>query len=145
MAQGVKSLPAMWETWIRSLGQEDPLEKEMATHYSILAWKIPWTEGPNGLQSIGLQRVKTRLIDFTFTFKRDTIPMYSFNYYLIDTFWASSLCQALVMPRETALASVFSSIQGVNNSISLTGWSWELKRDGPRNAYGTVLNKYYRK
>ena len=44
VAQLVKSLPAMWETWVRSLGQEDPLEKEMATHSSTLAWRIPWTE-----------------------------------------------------------------------------------------------------
>ena len=52
MAQLVKSLPAMWETWVRSLGQEDPLEKEMATYSSILAWEIPWTEEPGGLQSV---------------------------------------------------------------------------------------------
>ena len=57
MAQRLKRLPAMWETWVRSLGQEDPLEKEMATHSSILAWRIPWTEEPGGLQSTGLQRV----------------------------------------------------------------------------------------
>ena len=50
-------LPAMRETWIQSLGWEDPLEKEMATHSSILAWRIPWTEEPAGLQSTGLQRV----------------------------------------------------------------------------------------
>ena len=48
----------MQETWVRSLGQEDPLEKEMATHSSILAWRIPWTVEPGGLQSMGLQRVK---------------------------------------------------------------------------------------
>ena len=53
MAQIVKSLPAMQETWVQSLGPEDPLEKEMATHTSILAWKIPWTEEPSGLQSMG--------------------------------------------------------------------------------------------
>ena len=47
----------MQETWARSLGQEDPLEKEMATHSSILAWEIPWTEEPGGLQSMGLKRV----------------------------------------------------------------------------------------
>ena len=46
MVQTVKSLPAVWETWVRSLGQEDPLEKEIATHSSILAWKIPWMEEP---------------------------------------------------------------------------------------------------
>ena len=48
----------MQETWVQSLGQEDPLEKEMATHYSVLAWKIPWTDEPGGLQSIGSQRVR---------------------------------------------------------------------------------------
>ena len=53
----VKKLPAMWETQIQSLGGEGPLEKGMPTHSSILAWKIPWTEKPGGLQSIGLQRV----------------------------------------------------------------------------------------
>ena len=53
----VKNLPAMQETRVRSLGQEDSLEKEMATHSSILAWRIPWTEEPGGLQSIGSQRV----------------------------------------------------------------------------------------
>ena len=58
VAQMVKNLPAMQETWIRSLGQEDPLEKEMATHYSILAWKIPWTEEPGGVKSMGSQRVR---------------------------------------------------------------------------------------
>ena len=57
MAQRLKRLPAMWETWVQSLGQEDTLEKEMATHSSILAWRIPWTEEPEGLQSTGLQKV----------------------------------------------------------------------------------------
>ena len=55
--QMVKRLPAMQETWVRSLGQEDPLEKEMASHSSILAWRIPWTVDPGRLQSIGSQRV----------------------------------------------------------------------------------------
>ena len=50
MAQRLKRLPAMWETWVRSLGQADSLEKEMATHSSTLAWRIPWTEEPGGLQ-----------------------------------------------------------------------------------------------
>ena len=57
LAQTVKRLPAMWQTWVQSLGWEDPLEKEMATHSSTLAWKIPWTEEPGGLQSMGSQRV----------------------------------------------------------------------------------------
>ena len=57
VAQTVKNLPAMQETQVRSLGWEDPLEKGMATYSSILAWRIPWTEVPGGLQSMGLQRV----------------------------------------------------------------------------------------
>ena len=56
VAQTVKRLPTMWETWVQSLGQEDLLEKEMATHSSILAWKIPWMEEPGRLQSMESQR-----------------------------------------------------------------------------------------
>ena len=55
----VKNLPSIQETWVRSLGQEDPLEKGMATHFSILAMRLPWTEEPGGLQPIGLQKVDT--------------------------------------------------------------------------------------
>ena len=55
IAQLVNHLPAVQETWVRFLGREDPLEKEMATHSSILAWRIPWTEEPGGLQSMGSQ------------------------------------------------------------------------------------------
>ena len=58
VAQRVKHLPAMQETWVRFLGQEDPLEKEMATHSSTLAWKIPWMEKPGKLRSMGSQRVE---------------------------------------------------------------------------------------
>ena len=57
MAQMVKHLPTMRETWVRSLGWEDPLEKEMATHSSILAWRIPGTGEPGGLPSMGLHKV----------------------------------------------------------------------------------------
>ena len=58
VAQTVKNLPAMQETWVQSLGWEDPLKKGMATHSSILAWRIPWTEKPGGLKSMGSQRVE---------------------------------------------------------------------------------------
>ena len=54
----VKNLPAIWETWFRSLGQKYPLEKGMATHSSMLAWRFPWSEEPGGLQSMGLQKVR---------------------------------------------------------------------------------------
>ena len=59
----VKSLPATWETWVQFLGQEGPLEKEMATHSSLLAWKIPWREEPGGLQSMGSQKSQAGLSD----------------------------------------------------------------------------------
>ena len=58
VAQTVKKFPTMQETWIRALGQEDALEKGIATHSSILAWRIPWTKEPGRLQSMGLQRVR---------------------------------------------------------------------------------------
>ena len=58
VTQTVKNLPAMQETWVWSLGQEDALKKEMASHSSILAWRIPWAEDPGGLKSMGLQRVR---------------------------------------------------------------------------------------
>jgi len=67
MAQSVKNLPAMQGntcriSWVQSLGQKDPLEKEMATHSSNLAWEIPWTEEPGGLESMGSQRVRHDLV-----------------------------------------------------------------------------------
>ena len=67
MAQRLKLLPGMQETWVQSLGREDPLEKEMATHSNILAWRIPWREEPGRPQSMGLQS-RTRWSDFTFSF-----------------------------------------------------------------------------
>ena len=65
MTQMVKNLPAMQETWIRSMGQEDPLEEQMETHSGILAWRIPWTEESDGLQSTGSQRVRQDRVTFT--------------------------------------------------------------------------------
>ena len=58
LSQLVKNLPAMQETWVQSLGQEDPLEEGMATHSSVLAWRIPWTEEPGRLPSMGSKRVR---------------------------------------------------------------------------------------
>ena len=67
LAQMVKNLPAMWKTWVQSLGWEDTLEKGTATHSSILAWRILWTEEPRRLQSMGSQRVGHDFPTFTFT------------------------------------------------------------------------------
>ena len=74
VAQRLKRLPAMWETWVRSLSREDPLEKEMAPHSSILAWRIPWAEELGGLQSMGWQS-RTQLSDFTFFQALHLIPL----------------------------------------------------------------------
>ena len=74
VAQMVKNLPAMWEIWVRFLGWEDPLEKEMATHSSTLAWKIPWTEEPGRLHIVhGVSKSWIRLSDFTFYCSEPTL------------------------------------------------------------------------
>ena len=72
VAQMVKKLPEMWETQVWSLSQEVSLEKEMATHSSILAWEIPWTEDPGGLQSVGPQRVRHNWVTNTLMNIRET-------------------------------------------------------------------------
>ena len=77
MAQMVKNLPAVWKTQVRCLCQDDPLEKEMATHSSILAWRIPWTEEPGGLQSMGSQRVRHNR-DSYFTYLKWLAPNCAF-------------------------------------------------------------------
>ena len=69
VVQMAKNLPATWETWVQSLGQDDLLEKRMATHSSILAWRIPWKEDPGGLQSMESQKVRQNWATNTFTFK----------------------------------------------------------------------------
>ena len=73
----VKNLPAMQETWVQSLGWEDPLEKGMATHSSILAWRIPWTEEPGGLQSMRSQRVRHDWVTNTQSILKEISPEYS--------------------------------------------------------------------
>ena len=100
VAQTVKSLPAMWETRVWFLGWEDSLEEEMATHSSILAWRIPWTEEPGGLQSMGLQRVGqdwatkhsiTYIYIYTHTYTLTYICIL-FHYRLLQDIEYSSLC-----------------------------------------------------
>ena len=83
VAQTVKCLPTMRETWLQSLGWEDLLEKEMATHSSILAWKIPWTEEPGRLQSMGSQRIRTVCICIR---KRNLKKKVDIYVYIIESF-----------------------------------------------------------
>ena len=81
VVQLMKSLPAMQETWVRFLGQEDPLEKEMATHSNILGWRIPWTEGPGGLQPMGSQSIR-----HDWATKPPPLPR-CWGYYATETLW----------------------------------------------------------
>ena len=74
MAQTVKNLPAIQDTWVQSLGQEGPLGKGIATHSSILAWEIPWTEEPGGLQSMGLQRVRCNWLTLSLYCLKESFP-----------------------------------------------------------------------
>ena len=87
----VKHLPIMWETRVQSLGQEDLLEKEMATHSTILAWKIPWTEEPSRLQCMGLQRVGH---DSDFTYSLVGFTNSFFYYYFFFFFLRKQGCEA---------------------------------------------------
>ena len=93
VAQTIKHLPAMWETWVWSVGQEDPLEKEMATHSSTLAWKIPWTEEPGRLQSMWLQRVgHDWAISLTITIQGWSLWLSNVKVKWNRTFWFFALC-----------------------------------------------------
>ena len=79
VAQMVKNPPAMWETWVQSLGWEDPLEKGMATYSSILAWRIPWIEEPGRLQSMGLLRVRHNWGTFSLVINRFIVNIWLCN------------------------------------------------------------------
>ena len=79
MAQRLKRLPGMRETQVRSLGREDTLEKGMATHSSILAWRIPWTEGPGGLQSMGVTKSWTQVSNTSHQGKQELNERLSFS------------------------------------------------------------------
>jgi len=109
-AQGcpVKPVPAMRETRVWSLGQEDPLEKEMATHCSTLAWRIPWREEPGRLQSMGSQRVsQTRLSAFTFAVQgtQGQSPVRKLGPHVSQGYWARVPQQKVLQPTAKAWCS----------------------------------------
>ena len=120
IAQSVKNLPAMKETQVWFLGQEDPLEKERATHSGILAWEIPWTEEPGGLQSMGSRSVRHDWNNFTHSTcaSMDCVPRYGF--------WALKLDFLLC-----TLASHFTSLSSSSWSVKYrafyedTGWAFK--------------------
>ena len=107
MAQMVKNLPAMQETWFRSLGWEDPLEKGMATHSSILAWRIPWTEEPGRLQSMGSQRVRHYCVTNTFLAKSKHLLI----------FWLQSLSAVILEPKKRKSVTVYSFPPSICNEV----------------------------
>ena len=94
MAQTVKNLPAMQETWVRSLGQEDPLEKGMATHSSVLAWRIPWTKEPDRLQSMGSQTVGHDWVTNTHAWLENTLLWIVFLISCPKTCYCCSVAQS---------------------------------------------------
>ena len=123
VAQTVKRLPAMWETWVRSLGQEDPLEKEMATHSSTLAWKIPWMGEPGRLQSMGSQRVG-----------HDWATSLHFNYFqkTLDIHNLKRIIQFKQVPFEN-VEVWFTSVSSVQ-SLSGRNWTNLLQPHGLQHA-----------
>ena len=116
VAQIVKTLPAIQDTWVWALGLEDPLEKGKATYSSILAWKIPWSEEPGRLQSMGLQRVGHDWVINTFT--------YFFHYYY--SHWLP-LCLKLISSKDIEVLPTpsFFSVTNIRNFGELTSWVQE--------------------
>ena len=98
ITQIIKNLPAMWETRIQPLGEEDSLEKEMATHSSIIAWEIPWTEEPNGLQSLGSQRGRHNWMTVSLLFVNSTV-----YHLLLSSWYTANLLNSLTNSNSSAI------------------------------------------
>ena len=111
IAQVVKRLSTMRETWVRSLGREDPLKMEMATHSKTLAWKIPWTEKPDGLESIGPQRVgHSWTTSLTYLASASVLPMRIQGWFPLRLTGLSPCC-----PRDSQEASPVPQFKGINS------------------------------
>ena len=120
----VKCLPATWETWVRSLDQEDPLEKEMATHSSTLAWKIPWTEKPGRLQSMGSQRVEHNwATSFSFPFFLVTVYIIHIKCMFINVKCSSIWCFGYIWSRKQIQLTF--QLGCVRNGGKY--WDWKVK------------------
>ena len=133
MAQRLKRLPVMRETWVRSLGQEDPLEKEMATHSSILAWRIPWMEEPGGLQCSGSQRVGHDWVTSLSLSGSKCIHILSVAYRSVQSFWGEHPCKTCSLSKITEATELSCSILGTVLRTSLRRktiskwWVWNLE------------------
>ena len=140
VAQLVKNLPVMQETWVRSLGREDPLEEEMATHSSTLAWRVPWTEEPGRLQSMGSQRVTHDCAtNFQLSFSTAGLPGNSYSpFKLLQVFLRREI---LNTPRKTAISLSPSHL--CRDNICILIWLKEMGMPDHltcllRNLYATV-------
>ena len=122
VAQTIKIPPAMQETWVRSLGGEDPLEEGMATHSSILAWRIPWTEEPGGLQSMGLQEVlATEWLSLLPLIIGSRVGLFPFPWGPFLALW-----QFMSQPQSSHHVADFFHLVGVSVSLrQLTGYGSE--------------------
>ena len=130
MAQVIKNLPAMQETWVWSLSQEDRLEKGVTTHSSILVWRIPWTEEPDGLQSMGLQKVRHDWATNTFT---STLIKWNESHSVVtDSLWPQIL-QASGVGSLSLLQGIFPT-EGLNPGLSHCRWIfyWLSHKWSPR-------------
>ena len=117
----VKNLPAMQETWVRLLGWKDVLQKEMATHSSTLAWRIPWTEEPGGLQSVGSQRVgRDCVTKFHFSMK-GIRRMHTYIPYPLDL---PFMARPQSHPSRSSQSTEFSSLCGLAASLQLSVFKW---------------------
>ena len=129
LAQRLKRLPPMWETRVRSLGREDPLEKEMAIHSSILAWRIPWTEKPSRLQSAGSQRVgHDWATSPSFTFHRQISSEWSPLSSDASGSWSEKLAKTSV--RRGLSHGWFSSLSGLRSLSDMDGYRQSLQVTG---------------
>ena len=123
MAQTVKNLPAVRETWVRSLGREDPLEKEMATHSSILAWRIPWTEKSGRLQAMDSQRVRHNWVTDTPNANSNEANLKTARTYtVIEHLISKSLYQSLYEGKKNACLLFFTDIFEVLLEARQSNW-----------------------
>ena len=133
----VKTLPAVQETRVQSLGWEDPLEKEMATHSSILAWKVSWTEEPGGLQSMGLQRVRHDWA--TNTYLLIHVAASWSNILLIPIYWGPTMCLIVLEDTEKSSRTLSLSREPLYSSKIISGLPWWLSgkesTEGPRHLH----------
>ena len=137
VAQRLKHLPGMWETWVRSLGQEYPLEKEMATHFSTLSWRIPWREEPGRLQSMASQRVRhdwATLLSLFTKITADGECSLEIKRYLLLERKAMTNLDSILKSRDVTLPTKVRLVKAMVFLVVVCGCkSWTIKEAVPKN------------